>query len=441
MKIIKKDSDKLNSIISISLEQNDFADKVLKILKDYQKKANIPGFRKGHVPMGLVKKQYENAVTADEVNKLLQEKLSSYIKDEKIEILGNPLPKLKKELDWKSPEITFEFEIGLAPNFDLNLKSKKKVTYYKIEADPKMITNQVEYLQKQYGKLIPKTDIKNNEQITIEFDIKENQINKSATIELKEIKSTKIIKLLKSSKVSDKIQIPFKGLFKSENDYSRLIGKPYEEIKDLIINTTIKEINYLEPAKLDQNLFDKAYKNEKIKSLKELKSKIKIDSEKQFENQSDQKLLNDVNEFLISINNFDLPKKFLVKWIQTSGDKPLDKKEANEEFLKSEKGIRYQLIEAKIIKLNNLEIKFEELKSFAKEMIKNQMAQYGQTNPEEKELDKIAARIFTNKEETKRLSDQLMSKNLLEFYKKNISFKNKKLSYDSFIKEVYGSKQ
>jgi trigger factor len=207
MKIIKKDSDKLNSIISISLEQNDFADKVLKILKDYQKKANIPGFRKGHVPMGLVKKQYENAVTADEVNKLLQEKLSSYIEDEKIEILGNPLPKLKKELDWKSPEITFEFEIGLAPNFDLNLKSKKKVTYYKIEADPKMITNQVEYLQKQYGKLIPKTEIKNNEQITIEFDVKENQINKSATIELKEIKSTKIIKLLKSSKVGDKIQI------------------------------------------------------------------------------------------------------------------------------------------------------------------------------------------------------------------------------------------
>ena len=154
MKIIKKDSDKLNSVISISLEQDDFAKKVLEVLKDYQKKANIPGFRKGHVPMGLVKKQYENAVTADEVNKLLQKELSNFIKEEKLEILGNPLPKLKEELNWKSPEITFEFEIGLAPDFDLNLKSKKKVNQYKIEADSKMIDEQVKYLQKQYGKLI-----------------------------------------------------------------------------------------------------------------------------------------------------------------------------------------------------------------------------------------------------------------------------------------------
>ena len=441
MKIIKKDSDKLNSVISISLEQDDFAKKVLEVLKDYQKKANIPGFRKGHVPMGLVKKQYENAVTADEVNKLLQKELSNFIKEEKLEILGNPLPKLKEELNWKSPEITFEFEIGLAPDFDLNLKSKKKLTQYKIEADSKMIDEQVKYLQKQYGRLIPKSEIKKNEQITLDFEVKENQINQSATIVLKEVKSAKTIKLLKSSKINEKIQIHVENLFKSENDYSRLIGKSYDEIKDLIIDATIKQINYLEPATLDQNLFDKAYKNEKIKSLKELKSKIKIDSEKQFETQSDQKLLNDINEFLISINKFDLPEKFLVKWIQTSGEKPLSEKEANEEFIKSEKGIRYQLIEAKIIKSNNLEIKFEELKSYAKEMIKIQMAQYGQTNPEEKELDKIAARIFTNKDETKRLSDQLMSKNLLEFYKKNISFKNKKLSYESFIKEVYGSKQ
>lgn len=441
MKIIKKDSDKLNSVISISLEQDDFAKKVLEVLKDYQKKANIPGFRKGHVPMGLVKKQYENAVTADEVNKLLQKELTNFIKEEKLEILGNPLPKLKEELNWKLPEITFEFEIGLAPDFDLNLKSKKKVTQYKIEADSKMIDEQVKYLQKQYGRLIPKSEIKNNEQITLEFEVKENQINQSATIELKEIKSAKTLKLLKSSKINEKIQIHVENLFKSDDDYSRLIGKSYDEIKDLIISATIKEINYLEPAKLDQNLFDKAYKNEKIKSLKELKSKIKIDSEKQFETQSDQKLLNDINEFLISINKFDLPEKFLVKWIQTSGEKPLKEKEANEEFLKSENGIRYQLIEAKIIKSNNLEIKFEELKSYAKQMIKIQMAQYGQTNPEEKELDKIAARIFTNKDETKRLSDQLMSKNLLKFYKKNISFKKKKLSYESFIKEVYGSKQ
>ncbi|PSR09822.1 MAG: trigger factor, partial [Candidatus Arcticimaribacter sp.] len=143
MQITRTDHDALNSTITIALDQNDFAEKVLNILNDYRKNASIPGFRKGHVPMGMIKKQYETAVTADEVNKILQENLNKYITDEKLELLGNPLPKMQDEIDWKADVMNFEFELGLSPKFDVKLKGKKAVTYFQIEADKKMIDEQL----------------------------------------------------------------------------------------------------------------------------------------------------------------------------------------------------------------------------------------------------------------------------------------------------------
>ena len=163
--------------------------------------------------------------------------------------------------------------------------------------------------------------------------------------------------------------------------------------------------------------------------------------EKQFEQQTEQKLLNDVTESLINETKFDLPKEFLVRWLQNTGEKPLTEEEAAEEYEKSEKGIRYQLIEGALIKVHDLQIQFEELQDFAKGMIKQQMAQYGQLDSSEKDLDDIAARIFSNQEETKRLSDQLMSKKLLDFYKENANLKVKKVNYETFVKEAYGDAQ
>ena len=149
MQITRTDIDALNAKVAISIEQNDFSEKVEKILKDYRKNANIPGFRKGHVPMGMIKKQYETAVTADEVNKLLQENLNNYIQEEKLELLGNPLPVMQDDIDWKADSLSFEFELGLAPTFEVKIKGKKAVTHFQIEADKKMVEEQVGYIQKQ----------------------------------------------------------------------------------------------------------------------------------------------------------------------------------------------------------------------------------------------------------------------------------------------------
>ena len=219
--------------------------------------------------------------------------------------------------------------------------------------------------------------------------------------------------------------------------------KTKEEAQDLDIALafTVSEINTQELADLDQELFDKLYGPGAIKTVSELKDKIKEDAERQFEQQSEQQLLNAITESLLENTKFDLPTEFLTKWIRATGEQPLTEDEAKDEFEKSKEGLRYQLIEGKIINDNNLQVTFEELKEFAKELIKGQMAQFGLNSPEDKELEDIAARILSNQEEVKRISDQLMSKKLLNYYKENAKLKVKEVNFEDFIKEVYKSEK
>lgn len=442
MKITKKQLDTLNAEINISLDQADYQPKVDSILLDYKKKANIPGFRKGQVPMGMIKKQYGKAVLVEEVNKLLQEKLNSYLTEEKLSILGNPLPKaLSETFDWNAETLSFDFEIGLSPTFDVSLKTKKAVTSYQVEADKKMVEEQILSIRKQYGKITPESAVSATSEITGTFKSEEAGIDKKTTISLDQIKAKKAKTALEGATVGAEIGLDTKGLFKEEAAVAGAFGLEAAEAKDLktTVSFTIEEINERTPAALDQELFDKLFGKDVVGSEKELAQKIKEDAEKQFVQQADQKLLNDVTEALIAQTKFDLPAEFLTRWIQTSGEKPLTDEEAKAEYEKSEQGLRYQLIEAKIIEENELQVSFEDLKGFAKELIKEQMAQYGQLDPKEEELDGIAARVLSNQEEVKRLSEQMMSQKLITLYKEKANLKEKKLPYEEFVKEVYGA--
>lgn len=440
MNITKEQIDELNAVVKVAITKDDYQDKVDSILKDYKKQANIPGFRKGQVPMGLIKKQYGKAVLVDEVNKLIQDNLNKYLTEEKLDVLGNPLPKQQDGFDWDTENFAFEFELGLAPNFEVPLKTKKPITHYKIVADKKMVDEQVERIQKQYGKLISKSEVGKKDEITGSFTNEAEEIEHKTTLELDKFKSKKAVDALVGKKVGDSVTLNTKGLFKEDTLLATHLGISQEKSDKLKIDVSfiIDEINEREPAKLDQELFDKLFGKDEVTSAKELHNRIKEDSEKQFEQQSDQKLLNDVTEYFIENTKFDLPAGFLTKWIQMTGENPLTEEEASEEYEKSEKGLRYQLIEGKIIKDHGLQVQFDELKEFAKGFIKSQMAQYGQLNPQEEELDNIAARVLGNQDEVKRLSEQLMSQKLMNLYKKEANLKEKEVTYENFVKEVYG---
>ena len=439
MNITRENIDALNAIVKVDIAKEDYSDKVEKILLDYRKSANIPGFRKGHVPMTLVKKQYGKAVLVDEVNKLLQDALNKYLTEEKLDVLGNPLPKAQDNLDWDADQFSFEFELGLAPEFDVNLKSKKAITHYNIVADEKMLNNQVEHIRKQYGKLVSQDVVGKDSEITGVFVNQDKAINNSATLTLDKLKSKTAAKELVGSKVGDEITLKTKGLFNDDHDLMHFLKVGHDDAHGLEIEVsfTVKEINKRELADLDQELFDKLFGKGVVNSVTELKKKIKEDSEKQFVQQADQKLLNDVTEYLVENTKFELPSTFLQKWMQTAGEKLMDADQAKEEYDRSEKSMRYQLIEGKLIEAHKLQVTFDDLKDYAKQMIKVQMAQFGQMDPSDKELDDIAARVLSNKEEIKRLSEQLMSQKLLNLYKSDANLKVKEITYDDFVKEFY----
>jgi trigger factor len=441
MKVSKKDIDKLNSIISIDIEKNDFESNVENVLKDYRKRANIPGFRKGHTPIGLIKKQYGLSVKVDEINKLIQKGLSDYLSNEKLAILGNPVPVEKNNIDWNSDKLTFDFEIGLSPKLEVSLKNKKAIPSYEIDVDKKMIDDQIKNIQNQYGKLLAQNRIEDDFEINGNFKNEDFEIDNKSNFKLKDIKGKSNKELLKKLTIGDSVELKTKGLFTKDSDLTfhlKIDDQKKDEIK--VVNFSLTEINKRVPADLDQELFDKLFGKNSIKSVTELKDKLKKDAESNFANQTDQKLLNDITEHLIDNTKFDLPDKFLKKWMQTAGEKKLTEQQANEEYEKSEKGLRYQLIEAKIIEQNDIKIDHIKIKDFAKELIKSQMKQYGQNSPDEKELESIAQRILSNKDEVKTISDQLLSKELLELFKNNLKFKKNKVSYEKFIEMAYAKK-
>jgi trigger factor len=442
MNITRENIDALNAVVKIDIAKEDYSAKVEKILVDYRKTANIPGFRKGQVPMGMVKKQYGKSVLADEVNKILQEALSKYLAEEKLDVLGQPLPKQQDEINWDSDSFSFEFELGLSPEFSVDLTSKKAITHYNIVADDKMIDEQVERIQKQYGKITPETEVKKDSEITGTFKNEEKAIDNTLTVTLDQFKGKATEKKFIGAKVGDVITLSTKGLYADDHDLMNALKVPHDDAHglDVEVTFTVNEINSRESADLDQELFDKLFGKDAVKSVSELKAKIKEDAEKQFVQQSDQKLLNDVTEYLVDNTKFDLPAAFLTKWMQVAGEKEMDEATAKEEYEKSEKSLRYQLIEGKLMADNDLKVDFEDVKTNAKDMIKMQMAQFGQLNPSDKELDDIAARVLGNQDEVRRISEQVVSQKLLNLYKEKANIKAKEMSYEAFVKEVYGDK-
>ena len=439
MNITKENIDALNAVVKVDIVAGDYQEKVTELLTDYRKKADIPGFRKGHVPMGMIKKQYGKSIMIDEVNKLLQESLNKFLAEEKLDILGNPIPRIKENFDWDAETFSFEFELGLVPEFEIDLSQKNKIKQYNIVATDSLIDEEVKNIQTRYGKMSSLDEATEHSNVTGTFINEEKEINKKSTFLVNDLKGKKNEKKVIGAKVGDVIALETKKLFEDDHKLEQILGVAHDVIHDLDITVTltVEDITKTEPADLDKELFDKLFADGSVTTVTELREKIKEDAEKQFQQQGDQQLLNAITEYLVENTKFDLPSEFLQKWLATAGEKPLTADEAEAEYKKSEKGLRYQLIEGKIMKDNDIKLEYAELVEYAKGFIRTQMAQFGNMNPEEKELEDIAGRILQNQEEAQKLQSQLISQKLLGFFKEKISFKTKEVSYEDFIKEVY----
>ena len=436
MKIIEKKSKSSTSIIDLIIEKKDYLEKVDISLKDYRKKANIPGFRKGNVPVGLIKKQYGTAIKVEEVNRIVQKEISKYISDNNISILGSPLPFEDGEIDWTKDEINLKFEIAYKPNFKLNYKPKKTLTYFTVEADNEMINNQVESIQNQYGKLISLQSPEKESTISGNVKTAESKKQKNLSLDTQKFKKAFFSKYLSSAKVGSLININTKS-FNEDKYLSSLFNIEEKDFinKDLIFQ--INEITKREKAILDKELYKKVYKNDEIKNQKQFKNKVKSDIEKQFINQSDQKFFNDCVEFLISNTKIDLPEKFIKKLIIANQKEKISKNEIDKDFSQSLRGIKYQLIESKLIEENDIDINTDAVKSYAKEMVIKQMAMYGQNQPDDEQLNSIVQRVMSNEDELKRMYSMLINEKILYVFKNKISKKDSKVDYKKFIETAF----
>jgi len=440
MNITREQVDALNAVVTVAINKDDYQQKVDKVLQDYRKNASIPGFRKGAVPMSLIQKQYGKAVLLDEVNKILQSSLNDYLAAEQLNILGNPLPKVTEDFNWDAEDYTFDFELGLAPEFNVDLASATGVVRYNIVADDTMLNEQIERIQKQYGKLVSKETVEEGDDLRGAFTNEEKGINNTTTISTDAFQNKDEAQKFIGKKVGDVVTVATKGLFDDDHKLMDYLKVGHDDVHglDVQVDFTIEEINTSEKAELNQELFDKLFGEGNVTSVDELKAKIKEDAEQQFTQQADQKFLNDVTESLIQNTKFELPAAFLKKWIQTVGENPLTPEQAEEEYAKSENGLRYQLIEGKVIAGNDLQITFEDLKAYTSDLIKKQMAQFGQMDPTDADVENIVARVLSNKDEVKRISEQVMSEKMLNLYKEKVNFTTKEVTYQDFIKEMYG---
>lgn len=426
--------------IVMNVVHMDYKGQVAKRINEKMPLAQVKGFRKGAVPKDLVEKQYGRDIKKEEVKKVIDLALERYIQSERLNLLGTPLAKEEEDRDWTAEELTFEFEIGLVPGFELDLEAKNDIVKYIVTADDKLIDGQVARIQKQFGKAIPQEVVVAGADLTGVFSNEANGINNATTIALDTFNGEAIQGLFIGKKVGDVVTVNTKGLFEDDHQLMDYLKVGHDNVHDLAVDVdfTIEEINASEPAELNQELFDKLFGEGNVASLEDLKGKIKEDAEAQFAQQADQKLLADVQNFLIDNTKFDLPAEFLKKWLQTVGEKKLSPEEAEVEYARSEKGLRFQLIEGRAMAQSNIQITFEDLKAFTTNAIKQQMAQFGQTNPSDEEVQGIVARVLSNQEEVKRLSDQVVAAKLLELFKEKANPTTKEVTYEEFIAASYG---
>jgi len=441
MNITQEKIDALNAKLKVQLSSEDYQEKVEAVIVNYRKTASIPGFRKGKVPMGQVKKMIGKSVLVDEVNKLLQEAIYKHITENKVEVLGNPLP-LTSEVDWdNATDFEFEYEMGLAPEFKVTLDKKSKFDYLQIVADKKMVDHYVTDMAKRYGKMTQpekseKTDLMMGEftQLDGEGNALEGGINHTSSVALDIIQDKKAQKALVGLTDGDEVKLHITKDF--SNDAHHMLNIKKEELETLDADFTFKvnKISRMEPADMTQDLFDKVFGKDTVKSEKEFRAKVKEEVEKSFEGESDNKLKNDVILHLIKKTKLSLPDTFLKKWLVATNEQGLTEEQVEQEYEQYSKSLKWQLIENKIIKDNELEVKNEDVISHTKELIVSNFAQYGQPAPEDKKLEEIAVQVLGNEEERKKVYNQLYDVKTMSLYKEKFSLKNKEVTYDEFVK-------
>ncbi len=450
MNITNQKIDDLNAVVSVKLGPDDYQGKVEVVLKDYRKKANIPGFRPGMVPMGLVKKLYYKPVLAEEINKLVSENLMNYIRDEKIKMLGEPLPHQddSKVIDFdKDSEFEFSFDLGLFQEFSLNISEKDKISYYTIKIEDSVVEEYKNNVTKRFGDFAPVDAAGKDElikgnlvQIDSAGNVGEEGIRaENISISLDMMKDDSVKKLFKGKKAGESVNFDLRKAYPSDVELSSLLRID----KELAANVTgefrleIAEILEFKKHELNQELFDKVYGEGIVKSEAEFLEKLVEELKVNYERESNYKFAIDTKDYLIKKAKLALPVEFLKRWILETNEK-MTADQIEKEFADYEKEFQWQLIKDQLIKENDIKVSEEELLEYAVTLARNQFYQYGLFNVPEEHILSYAKEQLGKKEEARRLFEQKFEENIYKLLREKVKLDKKETTAEKFKKLVEG---
>lgn len=444
MNLTQEKIDDLNAVIKVKLSPEDYQDKVESSIKTFQKKASMPGFRPGKVPVGMIKKLYGKSILADEINKILNDSVNNYIRDNALEIIGQPIPSMQdsKEINWESDaEFEFAFDLGLAPDFSIDFNTVPEQTYQKVRVDEEMVNKEIADMRNRYAKVSNAEVSTLDEVLLLKVENAEEENKTKVALKTLSVIPSKVEHeeqknaLLGLTK-GQIIQINPFNIWADDIERAREFAITAEQARNLpeILSAEILNISKREPAEINEELFSKIY-GDQVKSEEEFRAKIKSELETMFNNEAERKFLNKTLSYLTEYCNIQLPESFLKRWLMTASDKPVTPESIESDFSNFAKQLKSQLLVNKLLKQYEIRVSEEEVDEHIKKIISQQFLQYNGYDIEEEELAETVKRIKSNKKEYERVVDRLYDEKISSLLSQNV----KKSVHETSIEEFYQS--
>lgn len=447
MDITQEQKEALTAVLKVKIGKKDYESRVEEVLQDYKKKARMDGFRPGKVPMGLVRKLYGRPVLIEEINKILSESVTGYLREHQMNILGEPLPEedSEKPIDWENDaEFTFGVELGLAPELTVTPTRKDKVPYYIIQPDKKLIDDAVSGYTRQFGNLETVDSVSGDEVLKGDFvqtdpegNTVENGITASdSSFTMEVVRDESVKKSFIGRKAGESIVFDVKKALPNETELASVLKIEASRVKEIapFFRFEIKEISRFTEAAVNQELFDKAFGEGEVKSEKEFRDRVTHDVEHRLEHESDHRLETDIREYFLKKLTIGLPSAFLKKWLKTVNKDKLSDEDLEKEFPTFEEDLRWQLVRDTVMKDHQLTVSEEEIRNSARYFARMQFMQYGLTEIPDEQLEPYVDGMLKNEEEKNRITDRLKEDKVIHTLKEMITLERKKISTDKFRK-------
>lgn len=438
MNITRENIDALNAQVKITIVKNDYEEQVDKKLREYKRTASIKGFRPGHVPFAMIKKLYGSAVIVDEINKIVSEKLSDFIKTEKIDILGDPMPKTEGHSfdPENSEEFSFTFELGLAPEFEVSLAKKHKVTRYTIEPDTKMIADYAENYARRHGEFVIAETAGEKDLLKGTLVSEDGTVtNDDATLSVDLIKDESVKNSFIGTKAGDTVTFDIRRAFPNDYEIAGLTRRKKEETAGVsgLFTITVREVSRFAPAENNQALWDKVYGEGVVTTAEEFEKKITEEIKKHFERETDYKLRLDARDTILSKTPFSLPDDFMKRWLVRVNEKTTAE-EIEKEYDNFREDLRWQLIKNKLAKMNDVKITEEEILEEAKAFTRAQFSQYGLYYATDEQVTSFAKDMLKKEDDAHRIAERVLDTRILNIIIDSLKIDDKTVTIEEFNK-------